>query len=237
MELIKLDENIFYYKNIIENSETLMDIIEDSEYDDELSKIISKWTPWGEIEHNRGLQKTISKEKNISIESQNKIDFLIKTMDEAFEKAVFIYKKEKNINENVYRYKDYRISLYRAGGYLDAHYDHPCLDKTQKQEAGNPNIKYTMLLYMGRSPKGGEISWVKYKNDEDLRRQYAEYPVDHEKNKDIIDFFLKPESGSIVIFPSGYPYMHAAHIVLSGTKYLISEFWRKSEVDSSSEWY
>lgn len=245
VEFEKIDENIYYYKSLMKDSESVMSIIEDSEYDDELKKIISEWKLWPQPDYHRGLQKTFSHEKsledqfkdlNVSKEAQDKIMHVINSMSDTFDKAIEHYKNEKNIKERVHRYHDYRISLYRPGGFLDVHYDHPETERPQRQESGNPNIKYTVLLYMGRECRGGEISWVKFKDDNDNRRQYAAYPVSHEKNKDIIDFFIKPESGSIVIFPSGYPYMHAAHIVLSGTKYLISEFWRKGPQDKPIDW-
>jgi hypothetical protein len=35
-----------------------------------------------------------------------------------------------------------------------------------------------------------------------------------------IDFWLKPEAGSVVIFPSQEPYYHQAHEVKSGLKYM-----------------
>lgn len=40
IEFEKIDENVYYYKSLMKDSELVMDIIEDSEYDDELKKII-----------------------------------------------------------------------------------------------------------------------------------------------------------------------------------------------------
>ena len=39
---------------------------------------------------------------------------------------------------------------------------------------------------------------------------------------------IKPEPGSIVVFPSIAPYFHASLPIVSGVKYMIPGFWYKT---------
>ncbi len=41
---------------------------------------------------------------------------------------------------------------------------------------------------------------------------------------------IKPEAGSLVIFPSTPPYYHKSSRIISGTKYMILQFWFKPEI-------
>jgi len=66
----------------------------------------------------------------------------------------------------------------------------------------NPNI--SVVLYLNDNYEGGEIFFK-------------------EQNVKI-----KPEAGSIVIFPSVEPYYHESLPVISGIKYMSPGFWRKA---------
>jgi predicted 2-oxoglutarate/Fe(II)-dependent dioxygenase YbiX len=66
----------------------------------------------------------------------------------------------------------------------------------------DPNI--SVVLYLNDDYQGGEI----YFKEQGLK--------------------IKPEAGSIVIFPSVEPYYHESLPVISGTKYMSPGFWRKT---------
>lgn len=66
----------------------------------------------------------------------------------------------------------------------------------------DPNI--SVVLYLNDNYEGGEINFP---------------------NQDIT---IKPEAGSIVIFPSVEPYYHQSLPVISGVKYMSPGFWRKT---------
>jgi hypothetical protein len=61
--------------------------------------------------------------------------------------------------------------------------------------------EYSIIIYLNDNYKGGEL----------------ELPNFNVK--------VKPEAGSIFIFPSGDPYEHVAHKSYDGQKYFISHFW------------
>lgn len=65
----------------------------------------------------------------------------------------------------------------------------------------DPNI--SVVLYLNDDYEGGEINFPKQ------------------------DVTIKPEAGSIVIFPSVEPYYHQSMPVVSGIKYMCPGFWRK----------
>ena len=66
----------------------------------------------------------------------------------------------------------------------------------------NPNI--SVVLYLNDNYDGGEI----YFKEQDIK--------------------IKPEAGSIVIFPSVEPYYHESLPVTNGIKYMCPGFWRKT---------
>ena len=66
----------------------------------------------------------------------------------------------------------------------------------------NPNI--SVVLYLNDNYDGGEI----YFKEQDIK--------------------IKPEAGSIVIFPSVEPYYHESLPVTDGIKYMCPGFWRKT---------
>lgn len=70
----------------------------------------------------------------------------------------------------------------------------------------------------GKSVTGPVISVVGYLNDD-----YAGGEI-YFKDQDIK---IKPEAGSIVVFPSNEPYFHQSLPILSGTKYMCPGFWYK----------
>lgn len=69
-------------------------------------------------------------------------------------------------------------------------------------DGDDPNI--SVVLYLNDDYEGGEL----YFKEQDIK--------------------IKPEAGSIVIFPSVEPYYHESLPVLSGTKYMSPGFWRKN---------
>ncbi len=62
------------------------------------------------------------------------------------------------------------------------------------------NRSISVLLYLNDDYEGGEIEFVNF------------------------DIKIKPKAGTLIMFPSNYPYRHIAHPVISGTKYAVSTF-------------
>lgn len=55
----------------------------------------------------------------------------------------------------------------------------------------------SVLIYLNDDYEGGEIEFVNF------------------------DLKIKPKAGTLILFPSNYPYKHIAHPVTSGTKYVV----------------
>jgi hypothetical protein len=98
---------------------------------------------------------------------------------------------------------------------------------------------FTMLFYLNDAYTGGEIAFS-------LPRQNYKFHVvngivvngprshrspEDPKNAPLIDFWLKPEAFSIIIFPPLYPYIHTVHTITSGFKYLIKGHWQVNKAD------
>jgi|688.fasta_scaffold171628_4 Rps23 Pro-64 3,4-dihydroxylase Tpa1-like proline 4-hydroxylase len=62
------------------------------------------------------------------------------------------------------------------------------------------NRVISVLIYLNDDYEGGEIEFVNF------------------------DIKIKPKAGTLIMFPSNYPYRHIAHPVISGTKYAVSTF-------------
>jgi hypothetical protein len=105
---------------------------------------------------------------------------------------------------------------------MGTHYD---------QQEGDSRLKYSLVLYLNDDYDGGEISFnikegVLTSTDDAAK---AEFPVDSEHNKKVIDFYIKPKAGSCIIFPSSPPYSHTAHIVKTNWKYMVPGFWMEKD--------
>ena len=66
----------------------------------------------------------------------------------------------------------------------------------------NNYLEYTIVVYLNDDYEGGEL----YFNEFDIK--------------------LKPKAGSIVMYPSTFPYTHESLEVLKGRKCLITHHWR-----------
>jgi len=65
----------------------------------------------------------------------------------------------------------------------------------------NPSLRYSFVVYLNDDYEGGEIYF---------------------KNQNIK---LKPEAGSIILFPSKEPYQHGSMPITSGNKIMVPHFW------------
>lgn len=67
----------------------------------------------------------------------------------------------------------------------------------------NPSLRYSFFVYLNDDYDGGELHFSKQ------------------------NITLKPEAGSIVMFPSTEPYEHGSLTIKEGIKYLVPHFWTK----------
>jgi predicted 2-oxoglutarate/Fe(II)-dependent dioxygenase YbiX len=187
-------EKISYYKDVIENPEYLINLIEKSDKDLNDSTSIPAWKEWiasGEQEYVFGYQKRF---KN-SVENDTNQD--IQSINYILKKAIIDSSEDysRHYSVNIGSLMPLSISKYSTGKSMGPHVD-------DYNNGDDPNI--SVVLYLNDDYEGGEINFP---------------------NQDIT---IKPEAGSIVIFPSVEPYYHQSLPVISGVKYMSPGFWRKT---------
>ena len=85
-------------------------------------------------------------------------------------------------------------------------------------------------MYLNDDCEGGEISFRLSEYDSLYNKPSPELDYDVAIKNNSIDFGVKPKAGSIIIFPSSAPYFHTAHLVKSGTKYMVPGHWIHNSV-------
>lgn len=186
-------EKISYYKNVIDDPQFLINLIEDSDKNLTKDTSIPSWQEWiasGDEKYIFGYQKkfknSIDQDKNIDIQT---INFILK---QAIVGSSEDYSKHYSVN--IGKLMPLSISKYSTGKSMGPHVD-------DYNNGDDPNI--SVVLYLNDNYEGGEINFP---------------------NQNIT---IKPEAGSIVIFPSVEPYYHQSLPVVSGIKYMSPGFWRK----------
>ena len=225
MKLQKLEENVYYYTNAIENPAALVELINSTENDDNIVQVVPKWDHWeacsGEC-YIYGDKKNLAVDKMIQIsneDSKNTAQKIVNTIVDAMTNVCKDFAKDKGIDDDVNLSEYIGINRYKPGTFMGGHYD---------QQEGDMRLKYSLVAYLNDDYEGGEISFTikdGILDGEDRPRE----DIDHEINKDKITFHIKPEAGSILIFPSSPPYSHTAHLVKSGYKYMVPGFWLNKE--------
>jgi predicted 2-oxoglutarate/Fe(II)-dependent dioxygenase YbiX len=94
---------------------------------------------------------------------------------------------------------------------------------------GNPELGKNFVInkYATGEEMGSHVDWNE-KNDQ-LEYSFVFYLNDNYEGGDIYwpnhNISVKPEAGSVVIFPSKEPYQHAVKKVTEGNKIFIPHFW------------
>lgn len=219
----KLEENVYYYKNVIEDPAILISLIEDNDQNESIHPVIPEWGIWysssgdgksfgGKKDFNpSGLVDIPEKEKEIAQYIMDVIQGAVKNVA-----LSFIEDRGLDIEANISPFCG--VEKYRKDCEMGAHFD---------RQAGDQSLLWSIVLYLNEDYEGGEISFVI--REEDFRipengkfRPFSD--INDPRNKDLISFWLKPEAGSALIFPSTEPYKHQVHLMKSGEKYIFPGF-------------
>lgn len=222
----KLDDQIYYFKNVIESPELFLEKIE------YLNSISSKdtifaprveWNASNDKDFQYGdIQRVIEKNSvNMSGEDLKLSEYVISCINDVMFKTFEYVKADQNINSDVNIYPSFCVHRYYQGASMGAHND---------QQDGNKNLKYSIVIYLNDDYEGGEISFVLSDTDGELKDKPNENFTIAKENKQI-NFGVKPKAGSALVFPSGAPYYHTAHIIKSGKKYMIPGHWLNEAVN------
>jgi hypothetical protein len=196
------EENIVYFKGIMENYQEIIDAIESLSND-----AVSDWRPWnGHGSSTRyGDIKDVRRDKIVEINSDKdraKAAFAINCLTNKMSECAIEYANIFNIDREALYYAvslltDPRtmmgINKYDEGSFMGSHVDF---------NEDNYYLAYTIVVYLNDDYEGGEL----YFNDLDIK--------------------IKPQAGSIIMYPSSAPYSHQSLKVLKGRKMLITHHWQ-----------
>lgn len=220
----KMFDKVYYYKNVISDPQKLIDLIEKTE-DDSYSKFITKWEEWsacsGEM-YVYGNHKRIKMLKIDEILQKCPEDiledskYMFSEIFDGFKNVCLDYAEKVNEESKLILMTDTAIKRYEPGTFMGSHFD---------QQEGDTRLKYSLVMYLNDDYEGGEISFS-IKDGVLTSTDYAaSEDINDPRNEERITFSIKPEAGSVIIFPSEPPYSHTAHLVKSGLKYMVPSFW------------
>ena len=223
MELKKLHEDVFYFTGVIPEVEKLVQAIEDTENDPNITKAIPNWDSW---EACSGQMYVYGSKKNLNLEnlesnvtdekSKESVKYIVNSITKAMTDVCEAYAKEKGITEEINLAPYIGINKYQEGTFMGTHFD---------QQEGDTRLYLSLVLYFNDNYEGGEISFSIRDGVLTSTDFSAREDVHAPENEALIDFWLKPEPGSCLIFPSSMPFSHTAHLVKSGSKYMSPGFW------------
>lgn len=201
-----LEEKVYYYTDVVDDPQKLVDAIEEDNKN-----------PWGEWMACSGQEYVYGTDKSISQSdaADEKNAYIYSTLQKAFDDVARDYAAAQGITEEPKLFPMYPIKKYMAGTFMGAHFD---------QQEGDGRLKVSFVMYLNDNYEGGEISFT-------LRDPSGpiQGPTPHSDfalaDTSSYDFFVKPKAGSIIVFPPSPPYHHTAHLVKSGEKIMVPQHW------------
>ena len=193
---LDIQGNIFYFKNCISEPDRYISFLEDNDNNTLSYQSIEKWKPW-----------YASDDKNTLYGKQKRISNFLNTSDDFTNKRnLYLI---NSINDGFYMCTKYYCENHRITNFfiqkefvINKYTSNIGMGAHIDAYSKEINNTYTILFYLNDDYKNGEI----------------EFP-----DKKII---IKPEKGSILIFPANYT--HIAHPVSSGVKYFaLSQFFEQ----------
>ena len=210
-----LDLGLVYYKNILSNTQQIIDNIEDLDEryinSPELHNrtVVQQWSPW--INDSAGTNEVFcwqkfvptmeqiseddafkDEQRNISIRLHGAIDDALNH----YSNALYPF-AAKNVKAKEHAS---RLLRYNKSGFLPAH-----------QDQGVSTRVLSVLLYLNDDYNGGEITF----------RQSG--------------VTIKPEAGSLVFFPSNFLYVHEVAPVVKGPRYALPTWFHKIRNSTGQE--
>jgi hypothetical protein len=214
MKSVKIDQNISYYTNFINKSDEYLKIITANNL--EWKKIFNGHQKYDRYNRDNN---------NVYLERAKFVDYEYQEMSKKITEGIVLclrdYQKAHNIeNDGIYP-NFISVDKYLKNTNMVGHVD---------SIKSNISNAYTVLLYINSDYEGGEISF-KISDDLELKNKHlwnfcdpSLSPTD-KKNIGLIDYWIKPESFSLVIFPPSWPYYHATHSVVNGNKFVSKLSW------------
>lgn len=196
------ETNIVYFKGVIKNYQEIIDAIESLSND-----AVSEWRPWnGHGSSTRyGDIKDVRKDKIVEINSDKdraKAAFAINCLTNKMSECAIEYADIFNIDRDALYYAVSLLTDPRTTMGINKYDEGAFMGSHVDFNEDNYYLAYTIVVYLNDDYEGGEL----YFND--------------------LDITIKPEAGSIIMYPSSAPYAHQSLKVLKGRKMLITHHWQ-----------
>jgi len=196
------ETNIVYFKGVIKNYQEIIDAIESLSND-----AVSDWRPWnGHGSSTRyGDIKDVRKDKIVEINSDKdraKAAFAINCLTNKMSECAIEYADIFNIDRDALYYAVSLLTDPRTTMGINKYDEGAFMGSHVDFNEDNYYLAYTIVVYLNDDYEGGEL----YFND--------------------LDITIKPEAGSIIMYPSSAPYSHQSLKVLKGRKMLITHHWQ-----------
>jgi len=208
----------------VSDPKNLVKLIEETE-SEKYSKFITPWEEWsacsGEMyvygHHKRikmlKLDEILQKCPEDILEDSK---YIFNEIFDGFKNVCLDYAEKVKEESKLILMTDTAIKRYEAGTFMGSHFD---------QQEGDKRLKYSLVMYLNDDYEGGQISFSIRDGVLTSTDYAASEDIDDPRNQERITFSIKPEAGSVIIFPSEPPYSHTAHLVKSGFKYMVPSFW------------
>lgn len=231
----KLADKVYYYKNAIPNHKEWISWIESTNDMEEIHPLMDMWVQW-DVDENRSMGRPyvygfkkmclLNDVYDINKEvSEDAKELFVKIRDTLFDAVRSVcedYKEIENIPEDLILLNQFGIHKYRAGTFMGTHHD---------SQEGDTRLLYSLVVWPNDDYEGGELSFTIKDGVLTDTESALNADIEDLHSKGLVDFYVKPEAGSIIIFPSPAPYSHTAHLVKSNWKYMLPMFW----IDPSGE--
>jgi Rps23 Pro-64 3,4-dihydroxylase Tpa1-like proline 4-hydroxylase len=205
-----LDLGLVYYPGIVQETEKIINVIEDIDKDladTGMRSIFKEWSPWTYNDTIFNWQKFFPRPEAIPADDPYAIEMkdITKTLYTALDLAFNHYVTELYpfAKENI-KAEEYEMHLlkYEKSGHLPAH-----------QDQGISSRVLSTVIYLNDDYSGGEIEFK------------------HSNVK------IKPKAGSIIFFPSNFLYVHEVYPISDGVRYSLPHWYHnmKNIVNSSGE--
>ena len=196
------ETNIVYFKGVIKNYQEIIDAIESLSND-----AVTDWRPWnGHGTSTRyGDIKDVRKDKIVDINSDKdraKAAFAINCLTNKMSECAIEYSDIFNIDREALYYAVSLLTDPRTTMGINKYDEGAFMGSHVDFNEDNYYLAYTIVVYLNDNYEGGEL----YFNE--------------------LDITIKPEAGSIIMYPSSAPYSHQSLKVLKGRKMLITHHWQ-----------
>lgn len=226
VDKVVLEEKVYYYPNGVKDFEKLMQTIDEIDALEEAngSSLWQDWTASNDKDFIYGDTKPFdaSQINNLEEPIKSKMQFVYDTVMQSFYDVCKDYATDLGDYDEPRLFPVFNIKKYKAGMGMGSHYD---------QLDGDKTLRYSLVMYLNDDFEGGEISFLlsPYEDVHLTPSPNLDYEIAIKNNE--IAFGIKPQAGSIIIFPSSAPYYHTAHLVKTGFKYMVPGHWIHNDME------